>query len=177
MLQVCTSTFKFNFVSTFQSASKSTPRDCEAEWRGAACMACVYSTLLTSTNRYRILWTPQPKNAFSISSPDLRELLWTPTVFSGLLVCIVQSFVVFLSTVTLCVHRACPCQRRSPFLSAHFIPFSTARFANISLQASPTFRRSQRGHNMEVWASIDVVLLLGRAQMSTKKIYIKKLFL
>lgn len=55
--------------------------------------------------------------------------------------------------------------------------FSTARFANISLQASPTFRRSQRGHNMEVWASIDVVLLLGRAQMSTKKIYIKKLFL
>lgn len=63
------------------------------------------------------------KNAFSISSPDLRELLWTPTVFSGLLVCIVQSFVVFLSTVTLCVHRACPCQRRSPFLSAHFIPF------------------------------------------------------
>lgn len=65
--------------------------------------------------------------------------------------------------------QSMPLPKTVPISVCAFHSVPTARFANISLQASPTFRRSQRGHNMEVWASIDVVLLLGRAQMSTKK--------
>lgn len=169
MLQVCTSKFKFNFVSTFQSASKSTPRDCEAEWRGAACMACVYSMLLTSTNRYRILRTPQPKKRFfyiSSRSVNCYGLRPSSTDFSFVSSKALSSFYQ-LSHFASTEHALA--KDGAHFCLCISFRFSTARFANISLQTSPTFRRCQRGHNMEVWASIDVVLLLGRAQMSTEK--------
>lgn len=121
------------------------------------------------------------KNAFSISSPDLRELLWTPTVFSGLLVLYRPKLRrLFINCHTSCP-QSMPLPKTVPISVCAFHSVPTVRFANISLQASPTFRRSQRGHNMEVWTSIDVVLLLGRAQMSTKKYtsrnYFCKLFL
>lgn len=86
------------------------------------------------------------QNAFSISSPDLRELLWTPTVFSGLVVSIWRPKLrrLFIDCHTL-RPLSMPLPKTVPISVCAFHSVSTARFANISLQASRTFRRRQRG--------------------------------
>lgn len=194
---VCSLKLEFKLVSFSQWASKSTPLWLLG-WMKRSCLHGLLSTLRSSPQPTVTASTHPPdssaQNAFSISSRALRELLRTPTVYNGLsrfypVSELRRLFInsVHCATATLHVHRACPCQRQCPFLSAHFIcSVSIASFANISLQASRTFRRSQRGRDMEVWApirrGITVIIASFRGvrrcqQKYTSRNYFCKLFL
>lgn len=146
MSQVCTSESDFNFVSISQRAFKSTPLDCEAEWRGAACMACVYSTLLTSTNSYRILRTAQPKKRFFYlfsRSPwtvmDSDRLQRASRFYRPKLRCL------FTDCQNTLRPQSMPLPKTVPISVCAFHSVSTARFANISVTSLSYLSQESKG--------------------------------